>query len=38
MRKWKMFDINIIAGFAVIVAGSAFILWFANQLTKTQHH
>ncbi len=32
-----MLDINIIAGFAVIVACGAFVLWFANQLTKIQH-
>jgi hypothetical protein len=32
-----MLDINIIAGFTIILVGSAFVLWFANQLTKTQH-
>lgn len=30
--------LEIIAGFAVIVIESGFVLWFAKQLTKTQHH
>lgn len=32
-----MFDINIIAGFSVILVGSIFIVWFANKLTKSTH-
>jgi len=27
-------DINIVAGFTIILIGSIFIVWFANQLTK----
>ena len=32
-----MLDINIIAGFTIILMGSAFIIWFANRLTKNTH-
>jgi len=30
-----MLDINIIAGFSIILLGSAFVIWFANRLTKS---
>ncbi len=30
-----MLDINTIAGFTIILIGAAFIVWFANQLTKS---
>lgn len=32
-----MLDINIIAGFTIILISSAFIIWFANQLIKSIH-
>ena len=32
-----MLDVNIIAGFTIILIGSVFVIWFANQLTKSAH-
>ncbi len=32
-----MLDINIIAGFTIILIGSAFVVWFTNRLTKSIH-
>jgi hypothetical protein len=33
-----MLDMHIIAGFTVILISGVFVVWFANQLTKTQKH
>jgi len=32
-----MFDVNLVTGFSVLIAGSALILWFTYQLAKKPH-
>ena len=32
-----MFDISLVAGFSVMIIGSALIVWFAYELAKKPH-